>query len=184
MRVVFRFFCFFFSFILELLFLRFLINSIVSVVGINLTFILFFYEFRSRILVSQGIDLYPERKEEGREVKKYRKRELCMILNGGQALKIRKNYLIFWQKRNEAKLTTKGGKREKGYGWKEITLSHPPFRAVRDPLIWIKKNVENNHQRIQLSNCRIMNSFMESWVVHFTWLDCDLLVLFLCFFSF
>ena len=63
-------------------------------VGINLTFILFFCEFRSRI-VSQGIDLYPERKEEGREVKKYRKRELCMILNGGQALKIRKNYLIF-----------------------------------------------------------------------------------------
>ena len=58
----------FFSFILELLFLRFLINNIVSVVGINLTVILFFCEFRSRI-VSQGVDLYPERKEEGREVK-------------------------------------------------------------------------------------------------------------------
>ena len=56
-------------------FLRFLINSIVSVFGINLTFILFFSDFRSRI-VSQGIDPYPERKEEGREEKKNRKREV------------------------------------------------------------------------------------------------------------
>ena len=46
-----------------------MINSIVSVFGINLTFVLFFSDFRSRI-VSQGIDAYPERKEEGREVKK------------------------------------------------------------------------------------------------------------------
>ena len=47
-----------------------------------------------------------------------------------------------------------------------------------------KKNVENNHQRIQLSNCRIINSFMESSVVHLTWLDCDLLVLFSVFLFF
>lgn len=63
--------------------LRFLINSIVSVFGINLTFVLFFSDFRSRI-VSQGMDPYPERKQEGREVKKQE------VLNGGQAIKLEK----------------------------------------------------------------------------------------------
>ena len=70
-----------------------MINSIVSVFGINLTFVLFFSDFRSRI-VSQGIDPYPERKEEGREVKKQEEG----IVHDSQwwtSNKIRKNYLIF-----------------------------------------------------------------------------------------
>ena len=70
-----------------------MINSIVSVFGINLTFVLFFSDFRSRI-VSQGIDPYPERKEEGREVKKNRKREVPDS-QWWTSNKIRKNYLIF-----------------------------------------------------------------------------------------
>ena len=65
-----------------------MINSIVSVFGINLTFVLFFSDFRSHI-VSQGIDPYPERKEEGRGVKKTG-RGKCLILNGGQAIKLEK----------------------------------------------------------------------------------------------
>ena len=62
-------FSFFYSRGLFSKFLRFLINIIVSLFGVNLTFALFFSDFRSRI-VSKGIDPYSERKEEGREVKK------------------------------------------------------------------------------------------------------------------